>query len=789
MQWKLNYKEPAGSWTESLPLGNGELGVMWAGSAGCDRIELNLDTLWSGTRQEEAGYGELPDWKGLRQMIAEGKLGEAEKYAQEHILGDWTAGYLPAGSLLIDFCRGKEGDITDYRRELSLNDAVQVASWKAGEVSYGKEMFVSMADPVFAVRVQVGKNETVEAEISLESQLRYETNVLGDKDGLELCGYAPVYAAPNYYKCETPIRYEEGKGTRFCIKLAVALSAGTVQAEGKRLKVTAQEDFYIFLTAATDFYGGADWQEKMTDVLAYAKKEGYGELKRKHLEAYRPIFNRVELQFEETDFGKADTMHCLRHFGEGAVDRNFMALLFHYARYLLICSSKPGTQAANLQGIWNREVRPPWSSNYTVNINTQMNYWMAESCGLSEFHMPLFDLIDTTAQKGKDTAKRLYGLEGWVSHHNLDVWGHSGPVGKYAQDEAPCAYALWPMSSGWLCRHLWEHYCYTLDKDFLETRAYPVIREAVRFYLGYLTEYDEFLVTSPSTSPENVFYGKDGEKHSVSMASAMDISILKDLFGNYLEICRILGKEEWKRETEEAWKKLPPFQIGKAGQLQEWYEDYEETDIHHRHVSHLYGLYPANLFPGDTQEGVALRRACEKTLERRGDDGTGWCMAWKASLWARLKNGDKALALLKNQMRLTFEEKLALSGGGIYPNLFCAHPPFQIDGNFGFAAAVTEMLLQSQDGRIELLPALPGEWKDGQAKGLKARGGYTVDVAWKNGGVTAFRICAIAPGEVEVLYGGKKQRLRFEEGKGLSWQMGEESVALHFAPCYNQTTQ
>lgn len=762
MQWKLDYNKPAECWIEALPLGNGELGAMSPGHIGNDRIDLNLDTLWSGDGRDKSDYEKLPDWNYVRKLIADGKLGAAEAYAKEHMLGDWTEGYLPAGTLILDIITGDRGSITDYNRQLSLNHALQNTRWKMDGASFNKEMFVSMADQVLAVKVSVGGIHDVEAFVTLQSPLHYETVSCTDDCELEISGRAPDYAAPNYYQCENPIRYEAGKGIRFGIALSVVLKSGSVVKQDAGIKIITHEDFYVFLTAETNFENCDNLSEKMRKTLERAKKEGYEKLKKDHLQAYHAYFDRVDLRFDEDEWGERNTLKRLQHFGKDDLDMNLMALLFHYARYLLICSSRPGTKAANLQGIWNREIRPPWSSNYTVNINTEMNYWMAESCNLSECHTPLFDLIDRTVSKGRVTAKKLYGLEGWVSHHNIDIWGHSSPVGRYGQDANPCTYSLWPMSSGWLCRHLWEHYCYTLDLDFLREKAYPVIREAVRFYLGYLTVQDEFLVTSPSTSPENVFYDKNGEPHSVTVASTMDIAILRELFENYLEICRILKVDELRQETKNAWKKLPPFKTGKHGQLQEWYEDYEETDINHRHVSHLYGLYPANLIRRDEE---TIRKACETALNRRGDDGTGWCIAWKASLWARLGEGERAFQLLKNQMRLTCQEQISTVGGGIYPNLFCAHPPFQIDGNFGFAAAVTEMLLQSQDNAIEFLPALPKAWKNGQVKGLKARGGFTVDFSWKDGNVCYIRVSALKEGDVMVKYGKECIRVTFQAGE------------------------
>lgn len=765
MKWNLNYKEPARRWTDALPLGNGELGAMVFGKTECETIELNLDTLWSGDRQNKGLYTELPDWEHMRGLVTEGKHSEAEKYAREHILGDWTSAYLPAGTLKIQVHPGNQENPADYHRTLSLNDAVHSVEWKTGDCSFARECFVSMAENILAIKISVDSHSGMEAEISLDSQIQHHMAERAGASGIELWGSAPVYAAPNYYECKDPVRYQENEGTRFGLLADVQLSSGVLTREGHKLKVSTHEDFYVFLTGKTDFEGCTDISGQMYKDLEQAKKTGYQTLREEHLKEYQAYFDRMELELGEEPREDTDTLQRLKDFEKSGKDTNLYALLFHYARYLMICSSRPGTQAANLQGIWNSEMRPPWSSNYTVNINTEMNYWMAESCNLSECHMPLFDLIDRTVQNGRDTALKLYGLKGWVSHHNIDIWGHSDPVGKFGQDENPCQYSLWPMSSGWLCSHLWEHYCYTLDREFLEKRAYPVIREAVRFYLGYLTEYDGYLVTCPSTSPENTFFDKNGESHSVTIASAMDISILKELFGNYLKICEILGQEELKEQTEAALKKLPPFKIGSEGQLQEWYEDYRETDEHHRHVSHLYGLYPSDVIG---EKDTELRKACVRSLERRGDEGTGWSMVWRAALWARLKNGDRALKLLKKQVSLTEQQEVALHGGGIYQNLFCAHPPFQIDGNFGFGAAVAEMLLQSQEQVIQLLPALPGEWENGQVRGLRARGGYTVDFKWKAGKVTEVKLTALKPGEVIIKYNQETHRVSFDKELELS---------------------
>ena len=469
----------------------------------------------------------------------------------------------------------------------------------------------------------------------------------------------------------------------------------------------------------------------------------YEKQKKAHMDVYANYFDRMHLDINYTP------------------DNELALKMFHYARYLMICSSVPGSQCTNLQGIWNHHMRAPWSSNYTVNINTEMNYWMAEKANLSDCHMPLLELIERTSKKGEKTAQDVYHLAGWVSHHNLDIWGHSSPVGQFGQDENHCTYSMWPMSSGWLCCHLWEHYCYTLDEAFLKKKAFPIIQGAVEFYLGYLVPYKGYYVTAPSTSPENTFLAPDMTTHRVTCASTLDISRLRDLFGLYLKACEILGVEDFTNAVKNVLQKLPPYKIGKEGQLQEWFYDYPEADINHRHISHLFGLYPGNQIH---KENEPLIEACRTSLERRGDKGTGWCMAWKACLWAKLGDGNHALTLLKNQLRLTREEACSLVGGGIYPNMLCAHPPFQIDGNFGFAAAVLEMLVQYEEQKIVFLPALPDEWKDGMAEGVKAPGNITLNFKWKEKRVTEINLKSPIDAKLVILYNGMEEEIVLNAG-------------------------
>jgi len=776
-QWFMKYDSPAQHWMEALPLGNGKMGAMVYGGTDKDRISLNLDTLWSGWGADKKNQAGAPDWAYVRGLLHEQKFTEAEDYIRDNILGYWGECYMPAGSLYLETDLPCAQQVQNYRRKLLLNEGIFDCSFSAGDALIKKEMFVSMKEQVLAIRMYAEKGTLFGVTARLESLLLHSVSANVSGKSLTLSGRAPSYCAPDYQLDDDPIRYEDEKGIRFAFTLSVQSRSGSVTIKEDSVSVKDTDEVIFFVSGATDFesdsdgnYGicaGNDWTGQITAALEKADSLGYDVLKKEHAACFRGFFERMDLQLgdDREELQELTVPERLIHYQETKQDHDLTALMFQYGRYLMITSSAPQSQCSNLQGIWNELLRAPWASNYTVNINTEMNYWAAESCNLSEFHEPLFDLLERLAKNGAKTAKELYGLDGWVSHHNADLWGLTEPVG-YQHQEAPsggiCGFGMWNMSSGWFCRHLWEHYLYTQDMDFLEKKAYRLTEGAVRFYLGYLQPYNDYLVTIPSTSPENCFIGSDREAHSCYMASAMDIGILRDLFGNYLEMCRILKKGELVKETKEALEKLPPYQIGKHGQLQEWFEDFEEREVTHRHVSHLYGLYPANVI---NKEETVLRDACEKVLERRSDDGSGWCIAWKASLWARLGRGNRALDLLNNQMRPTTVENIAAWGGGTYYNLFCAHPPFQIDGNFGFTAAVAEMLLQSQDNEIVILPAIPDSWSDGSVSGLKARGGYEVDFKWKDHKVTQLTIHALQAGEICVSVNGQTKKVIFTNEK------------------------
>jgi len=791
----MQYSKPASCWTEALPLGNGTLGAMIYGGIRQDQISLNLDSLWSGYGADKSNTHGMPDWTHIRELLFCKKFEEAQIYIKEHVLGYWAESYLPAGKLFLnlhtDGEQKKAGQhkASEYKRKLTLNRGLYENSCSVDGIFLQKELFVSVSGKVAAMRIFSADGALFDMDIRLECPLQYQFADTGRDDELLLYGQAPAYCAPIYHECEDPIRYEEGKGIRFGLGLKAVSKNGQLTVCSDTLLARRTSELILYVSGETNFRaqdGGqivlcedSEWKGTLEKQLQAAAAADYDALKKEHCESFSGYFDRVELMIGEDIADKEpvaekeaaqndweDTDKRLQRYQQDHQDVELSALLFHYARYLMISGSVPGSQCMNLQGIWCEQMRAPWCANYTVNINTEMNYWMAESCNLSEFHEPLFDLLDRACINGQKTAQQLYGLKGWVGHHNMDLWGHSEPVGHEADSYGSCTFGMWNMSSGWFCRHLWDHYCYTLDREFLEKRAYPLIKGAVEFYLGYLTPMGDRLVTIPSTSPENVFKGEDGKPYSVYAASAMDMGILKELFANYLSMCKVLGSTELIKEVEDALSKLLPYQVGKHGQLMEWMEDFEDWEVTHRHVSHLYGLYPADLI---AQEDSRLRNAIETTLTRRSDDGSGWCIAWKACLWARLKKGNRALDLLNNQMRFTDVQEISAWGGGTYGNLFCAHPPFQIDGNFGYAAAVKEMLLQSHDGQIMLLPALPDSWGTGYVKGLKVPGGYEVAFAWKDHQVTQLTIKAQkgSPNTLTVHMNGTVKTLEFTENKGI----------------------